>query len=148
MFLEWAEQNCTKHHGITDSAKQQQCVCVSGCGRLSGIGGVLAKEPSCFLGSAPGGHLVGEKIVLLALFSPICLGQHCNQSALFWLPPFLMPPWALKALSPSSHPVLDIALSAGGTSDKELTCQCRRHKRCEFNPWVGKIPWRREWQPT
>ena len=19
---------------------------------------------------------------------------------------------------------------------------------CEFNPWVGKIPWRREWQPT
>ena len=21
-------------------------------------------------------------------------------------------------------------------------------KRCGFNPWVGKIPWRREWQPT
>ena len=21
-------------------------------------------------------------------------------------------------------------------------------KRHEFNPWVGKIPWRREWQPT
>ena len=20
--------------------------------------------------------------------------------------------------------------------------------RCEFNPWVGEIPWRREWQPT
>ena len=20
--------------------------------------------------------------------------------------------------------------------------------RCEFNPWVGKIPWRRKWQPT
>ena len=20
--------------------------------------------------------------------------------------------------------------------------------QCEFNPWVGKIPWRREWQPT
>ena len=20
--------------------------------------------------------------------------------------------------------------------------------RCDFNPWVGKIPWRREWQPT
>ena len=19
---------------------------------------------------------------------------------------------------------------------------------CGFNPWVGKIPWRREWQPT
>ena len=21
-------------------------------------------------------------------------------------------------------------------------------KRCGFNPWVGKIPWRRAWQPT
>ena len=20
--------------------------------------------------------------------------------------------------------------------------------RCRFNPWVGKIPWRRKWQPT
>ena len=28
---------------------------------------------------------------------------------------------------------------------KEPTCQCRRHR---FDPWVGKIPWRREWQPT
>ena len=31
---------------------------------------------------------------------------------------------------------------------KESTCQCSRHKRCRFNPWVGKIPWRRKWQPT
>ena len=35
-----------------------------------------------------------------------------------------------------------------GTSGKELTCQHRRHKRCRFDPWVGKIPWRRAWQPT
>ena len=27
-------------------------------------------------------------------------------------------------------------------------CQCRRCKRLGFNPWVGKIPWSREWQPT
>ena len=32
-------------------------------------------------------------------------------------------------------------------SGKELTCQCRRHRRCEFSPGVGKIPWRRKWQP-
>ena len=25
-------------------------------------------------------------------------------------------------------------------SGKEPTCQCRRHKRLRFNPWVGKIP--------
>ena len=23
----------------------------------------------------------------------------------------------------------------------------RRHKRCGFNPWIGKIPWRRSRQP-
>ena len=26
-----------------------------------------------------------------------------------------------------------------------ISLQCRR---CEFNPWVGKIPWRRKWQHT
>ena len=36
-----------------------------------------------------------------------------------------------------------------GTSDgKESACQCRRHKKHRFDPWVGKIPWRRKWQPT
>ena len=36
----------------------------------------------------------------------------------------------------------------GGSSGKEHACQCRKHKRHRFNPWVGKIPWRRAWQPT
>ena len=36
----------------------------------------------------------------------------------------------------------------GGTSGKEHTSQCRRQKRRGFNPWVGKIPWSRAWQPT
>ena len=36
----------------------------------------------------------------------------------------------------------------GGVSGKEPDCQCRRHKRCGFHPWIGKIPWRRAWQPT
>ena len=36
----------------------------------------------------------------------------------------------------------------GGTSGKESACQCRRHKKYGFDPWVGKIPWRRKWQPT
>ena len=39
-------------------------------------------------------------------------------------------------------------LSPGGASGKEPACQCRRHKRCRFDPWVGKIPWKRKWQPT
>ena len=36
----------------------------------------------------------------------------------------------------------------GGASGKELTCQCRRHKRHGFDLWVRKISWRRPWQPT
>ena len=33
-------------------------------------------------------------------------------------------------------------------SGRESACQCRRHRRLWFKPWVGKIPWKREWQPT
>ena len=36
----------------------------------------------------------------------------------------------------------------GGSLGKEPTCQCRRRKRPRFNPWDGKILWRRAWQPT
>ena len=35
-----------------------------------------------------------------------------------------------------------------GKKKKKSTCQCRRHRRCEFNPWIRKIPWRRKWQAT
>ena len=48
-------------------------------------------------------------------------------------------PQALKEL---------LRIKAGATvwlSGKESTCQCRR---CGLDPWVGKIPWRRKWQPT
>ena len=36
----------------------------------------------------------------------------------------------------------------GFPRDKEPACQCGRHKRHGFNPWVRKIPWSRVWQPT
>ena len=35
-----------------------------------------------------------------------------------------------------------------GLSGKESPCQWRRHKKLRLNTWVGKIPWRRKWQPT
>ena len=37
---------------------------------------------------------------------------------------------------------------SGNLSGKGPACQCRRHKRHRFNSQVGKIPWRRKWQPT
>ena len=33
-------------------------------------------------------------------------------------------------------------------SGEESTCQCRRHIRCRFDPWVRKNPWRRKWHLT
>ena len=31
---------------------------------------------------------------------------------------------------------------------KDSACQCRIFKKRGFDPWVGKIPWSRKWQPT
>ena len=33
-------------------------------------------------------------------------------------------------------------------SGQDSTFQCRRCKRCGFDIWVGKITWRRKWQPN
>ena len=48
-------------------------------------------------------------------------------------------PWALLYMRPLHHS------SIRWLSGKESACQCRR---CQFSPWVGKIPWRRKWQST
>ena len=50
--------------------------------------------------------------------------------------------------NPSSMWTAFIKGFPGGASGKEPICQRRRCKRCRFNPWIGKIPWRRKWQPT
>ena len=31
---------------------------------------------------------------------------------------------------------------------KNIHLQYRKHRRLQFDPWVGKIPWRRALQPT
>ena len=36
-----------------------------------------------------------------------------------------------------------ISWASSWLSGKESTCQCRSHRRHEFDPWVGKNPWRR-----
>ena len=51
--------------------------------------------------------------------------------------------WKSELLDSMEH----VGFPDGG-SGKEPACQCRRGKRLEFDPWVGKIPWRRKWQPT
>ena len=44
-----------------------------------------------------------------------------------------------------SHHVRGTRGFPGGSDGSRICLQCRRPR---FGPWVGKIPWRREWQPT
>ena len=32
--------------------------------------------------------------------------------------------------------------------NKKIHLQFRKCRKCRFDPWVGKIPWRRKWQPA
>ena len=46
--------------------------------------------------------------------------------------------------------ISDIYFCVGFPSDsviKKFTCQCRGHRRCGFDPRIGKILWRRKEQP-
>ena len=58
----------------------------------------------------------------------------------------------LMTLEVGFGPLRIEAISEGGfpscSVGKEPTCQFRRHRRCRFNPWVRKIPWRRKGQPA
>ena len=41
-----------------------------------------------------------------------------------------------------------IVMLPGSASGKESACQCRRYKRCGFDPWMREIPWSWAWKPT
>ena len=53
--------------------------------------------------------------------------------------------WPLSA--PKRETIVTAFRSYLGTG-KEQICRCKRCKRHRFDPWVGKIPWRKAWQPT
>ena len=47
-----------------------------------------------------------------------------------------------------AFPLRDVEGFPSGASGKESTCQCRKPRRCEFDPWVRKNTWNRKGQPT
>ena len=54
--------------------------------------------------------------------------------------------WELFSLLCLDHLRMDVVYTyPSWLSGNISACQCRR---CRFNPWVGKIPWRRKWQPS
>ena len=57
--------------------------------------------------------------------------------------------WGDSAVAASvSNIGLPMWLHSKKKKKKKKTCQCKRRRRHEFDPWVGKIPWRRKWHPT
>ena len=100
----------------------------------------------CHLSSPPVSDLSGQGIAIVS-----CLEEAV--SAFLWFRLLSGRRWLAKvALSKlfivwcyfPLPPVLACGLP-WWLSGKESTCQSKRH---EFNPWVGKTPWRRKWQPT
>ena len=77
--------------------------------------------------------------------SPHCLlHSQWEVSSLLHLRSVLLPHFYSSLSSVFYHLLFELWL----LRCREPACQCPRHKRCRFNPWVGKIPWRRAWQPT
>ena len=93
----------------------------------------MCVERTCPHWPAPPGSGLRTPAHLFAACWPACSALHrapgcvAHSQRLHWVP--TMAGWT----------------SPGGSSGKEPTCQCRRRG---FHSWVGKIPWRRKWQPT
>ena len=58
---------------------------------------------------------------------------------------YLQPLLKVKGSFDHLLPLIFFCASQMAQRVEESTCHCRR---CKFNPWVRKIPWRRKWQPT
>ena len=52
--------------------------------------------------------------------------------------------WCMRLLCAPTMPLLGFP---DGVTGQEPACQCRRPKRHGLNPWVRKIPWRRDGSP-
>ena len=75
-----------------------------------------------------------------------------HSSILAWRIPGTQEPSGLPSMGSHRvrHDWSDLAAVAAAScaNDKESAFQCKRDKRCSFDPWVGRIPWKRKWQPT
>ena len=74
-----------------------------------------------------------------------CLGPKIILSFILLIAPSVLPIKTFHFVQPLTALFYLLDGLPWGLSGKESACQCRR---CEFDPWIGKIPWRRKWQPT
>ena len=93
--------------------------------------------------------MVGAVVVVLRLQYLWFLGSGAQAQEL-WHMGLVASQHVASSLDQGSNPGLlhwqaDSLPLPCSSDGKESACQCRRPG---FDPWVEKIPWRREWQPT
>ena len=69
------------------------------------------------------------------------LNVFSNFPCIFWFHFFFFLVWPIACLCVNFQIFMDFPVFL-------LPAYYRRRKRCRFNPWVRKIPWRRKWQPS
>ena len=82
--------------------------------------------------------------------------QMASKGKHLWLSLHTGPVGSFLLLGVSPQPMFDgsrcvnllLTCFPGGAGGEEPACRCRRNKRCRFDPWIGKTPWMRAWQPT
>ena len=92
-------------------------------------------------------QLQHTRLLCPQLFPGVCANS-CPLS--WWCYLAISSPAALLsfAFNLSQHQCFSNESTPAGTSAKEHACQVRTRKRDGLDPWVGKIPCRRKWQPT
>ena len=98
-----------------------------------------------------------ETLVLsLCQEKPLEEGMATHSSILAWRIPWTEEPsrlqWGHKELDVTERLTL-LPIGSDGAFQvllvvKNLPANTKKCKECGLNPWVGKIPWRRSWQPT
>ena len=70
-----------------------------------------------------------------------------HSSTLAWKIPWMVEPGGLQSMGSQGvrHDWATSLHFTSGGSEGRICLQCGRPG---FSPWVGKTPWRREWQPT
>ena len=112
-----------------------------------GTSGSQHQEPPASQGRRRKGGRRGEEEEERSLGScPVCVG---TQSCLCVCAPWDLPKRPTKL--DSRHLFTTLKINSVGlplAHQWRIHLECKRFRRCGFDPWVRQILWRRKWQPT